>query len=198
LVDVERLRKIADVVTQDPNWIRFFEEAGFRFNFSFETQGEPILVTDPIYLADVWNSKDALSDFVRKYGAMGVDFGGDTSCPIWWEPPYVTLPVSGHYYDKSFDRPFPHGEAVPPSTATVISDYDVGCDSGSFVFLPLVKDVPPALNQIIDETVTQRNGAILSLPAGRWTLYFEQFDVPEGSYATWYRNIILKWEPLKD
>lgn len=193
MVDPSRLRKQSVVLA---DWKNYYSNFDFNWNFSFTTRGELILITDPIYLADVYNSHDWLASFVRRNSAMAQDFGGDTSCPAWWQPPYLILPVSGHYFGKgSPDNPFWASDEleVPPNTI-VLSEQDVGCDSASFVFLPVTSDIPAELQAKIDEVLEERNGVLVSLPAGKWTVYHEQFDTPEGSYPSWYRDIILKWE----
>jgi hypothetical protein len=55
-----------------------------------------------------------------------------------------------------------------------------------------------SLRKKIDEVLEQQNGVALSLPAGKWTLFYEQFDAPEGKPVAWYRNIVLKWEPIEE
>ena len=58
-------------------------EIDFRDIYQFQTSGEPILVTDPTYLADVYNSKDPDASFLRAHGVFLMDFGGDTGGPVW-------------------------------------------------------------------------------------------------------------------
>src|ERR1041385_2783318 len=121
----------------------------FRDDPCFQTFGEPILVTDPIYLADVYNSEDPLACYVREQGVIVNDFGGDTSCPILWQPPYLMLILDNtEVYD-----PF----ALPPD-AKLLADV-VGCDSGSFVFLPLVKEMPSELQAAVTDVLARNNGA---------------------------------------
>ena len=158
--------------------------AGLKFRGSFwlETHGEPVLLTDPIYLADIYNSKDdEKAVYVREHGVLLVDFGGDTGGPVWWQPPYLLLPISMHYED----------EPSLKKGVKVLAD-DVGCDSGSFVFLPVTDEMPASLKHQIQEVVRKRNGALLPLPAGRYSFFYEQFDAPQSNEVAMYRNIVAK------
>lgn len=64
-----------------------FPGLNFPETFAFQTRGEPVLVTDPTYLADVYNSPVEPALSLREHGCFLMDFGGDTSCPVWWKPP---------------------------------------------------------------------------------------------------------------
>ncbi len=161
-----------------------FPELNFREVYHFQTLGEPILVTDPTYLADVYNSKDDIATSLRDRGVFLMDFGGDVSGPIWWQYPYVLVPISNHL---SLD------DLLPPLGVTVLAN-EIGTDSGSFIFLPVTNDLPPTLQAEINEVVAKNNGALLRLPSGNWTVYYEQWDAPEGKPATFYRNIVMKLE----
>jgi hypothetical protein len=161
-----------------------FPGLNFPEVYSFRISGESVLVTDPLYLADVYNSKDDIASFVREHGVLVMDFGGDVSCPVLWQSPFVLLPISMHL----------SGQALHPPEGSAVLANEVGTDSGSFVFLPLAKEVPPVLKAQVDRVVAESNGAILELPAGDWSVFYEQWDAPESSLAKLYRNIVLKWE----
>lgn len=179
MVDPNRLVKPRD------RFCESFPNMGFREVYVFCTSGEPVLVTDPTYLADVYNSTDEMASFLRTRGVFVMDFGGDVSGPVWWQPPFVLLPISMHLSNK---------DLVPPEGATILTS-DVGTDSGSFIFLPLTEDLPLALKVQIDRVLAQNNGALLELPAGKWSVFYEQWDAPEERLRSLYRNIVLKWEP---
>ncbi len=161
---------------------RDFPGLGFRDVFSFETSGEPVLLTDPTYLADVYNSRDEVASFLRAHGVFVADFGGDTGGPVWWQPPFVSFRIATSSSDQ-----YPE----PPEGVIALAE-EVGTDSGSFVFLPLTDDLPPDLRAEVDRVLAENNGVLLPLPAGRWSVFYEQLD---GTPESWYRNIVLKWEP---
>lgn len=159
-----------------------FEGLEFSGTFSLETHGEPVLLTDPIYLADIYNLKDdERATYIRKHGVLLVDFGGDIGSPVWWQPPYLRMPISAHYEDKS----------APTRGAQVLAD-EVRCDSGSFVFLPVTDQMPASLKREVERVVREGDGALLSLPTGRYSFFYEQFDAPEPNMAAMYRNIVAR------
>ncbi len=166
------------------SFVQAFPGLGFRDVFALVTSGEEILMSDPIYLADVYNSRDSNAAYLRENGVFVMDFGGDVSGPVWWEDPYVLMPISRHYTESDYET----GPNI------VVLSEEVGCDSGSFVFLPVAFRVPQALRNTIYELVDKRNAALLSLPSGVWTALYEQFVPEPGCPATFYRNIILKRE----
>jgi hypothetical protein len=90
---------IARLCFPDDDFTSAFQELGFSIRFTLETSGEPILVCDPNYLADVYNSEDEIASFVRRHGAFLMNFGGDSSCPVWWEPPFALFLLSAHLPD---------------------------------------------------------------------------------------------------
>jgi hypothetical protein len=174
VVELQRLIKPAD------DFVTAFPGLNFRNRRSIVTSGEKVLLVDPIYIADVYNSDDEVASFLRKDGLFLMDFGGDSSGPIWWKSPYCVMPISLHQNDPK-----------APSDAEVLIE-NVGCDSGSFVFLPLSENIPRSVGKIVKAVLKEKNAAALQLPAGRWTAYYEQFDPPQPNMAGLYRNIVLK------
>lgn len=157
-----------------------FPALDFSDRGTFQTGGEAVLVTDPTYLADVYNSQEDTASFVRQHGVIVWDFGGDTSGPVWWQPPFLKIAFA-----------IDHGE--PPPSATVLAD-EVGCDSGSLVFLPLTKALPSRLRAHVDRVLVANSGVALPLPAGTWTVRYEQHDSEEWD-AEHFRDIVALWEP---
>jgi hypothetical protein len=109
-----------------------FPGLGFTGSDTFDLDGDDLLITDPTYLADVWNRTDnSVAAYVRANGVIVYNFGGDDSCPVWWQDPFLVLPLSV----CSLQDP-----------ATVIGAIEVaeevGCDSGSFLFLPIRESQP--------------------------------------------------------
>jgi len=152
----------------------------FRQEMHFLTSGEPVLVTDPIYLADVYNSEDSLACFVREQGVIVNDFGGDITCPVVWQPPFLMLVLD--------DTEFPEPSEMPLDAVIVASK--VGCDSGSFVFLPLAEGMPAGLRTTVADVVARNNGVALPLPAGRWSVWYEDWQDYHGRP----RKIVARWQ----
>ncbi|MCP4528020.1 MAG: hypothetical protein GY833_19200 [Aestuariibacter sp.] len=181
MADTNRLIKPRDKFCES------FPDLNFQETYNLHTSGEPVLIADPIYLADVYNSKDKVASFLRAHGVFIMDFGGDVSSPVWWQHPFVLLPISMHLSDK---------DLKPPEGITVLVD-EVGTDSGSFVFLSLAKDLPIDVNVKVNKVLAENNGALLELPAGNWDVFYEQWDAPEQRLDSLYRNIVLRWEPME-
>lgn len=157
-----------------------FPGLGFSNFRSFVTRGEKVLLVDPIYIADVYNSTDEVASYLRAHGLFLMDFGGDTAVPVWWTPPYLLMPVSMHIR-----------EWLVPAGAAVLTT-EIGCDSGSFMFLPLSQDLPFCVEKRVMETLEENNAIALRLPAGHWTAYYEQFEAPHANMVACYRNIVLQ------
>ena len=82
---------------------------------------------------------------------------------------------------------------MPPKGAKVLTN-EIGCDSGSFVFLPMPKTLPLGVASKAEELIHEGNAVALPLPAGRWTAFYEQFDAPQENMRGLYRNIVLRHE----
>jgi hypothetical protein len=164
-----------------PDLREWYPKLNFSGRAELVTAGEPIFVTDPIYLADIYNpNDDPNATYLRQSAVVVCDFGGDTAAPVWWKPPFLVVPTSQH------DQP-----KMPPG-ATQLAE-QIGCDSASFVFIALNDDVPPALRKKIDAVEREMNGARLKLPAGTYRFHLEQFtpNVEHKQWPHWYRNVVV-------
>lgn len=179
IVDTRRLKRPAD------DFKSAFPNLNFRNRHYLVTAGEKLLLVDPTYIADVYNSRDAAASFLRDQGLFLMDFGGDISAPIWWKPPFLVMPISMHFSEE---------DLTPPKDTKVLSE-EIGCDSGSFVFLPLSANVPLGVRRKVKDALEQKNAVALRLPPGRWTAYYEQFKAPQRNMVGLYRNIVLKHTP---
>ena len=175
---------IADAarLTPIPDLRKWYPELDFTGRADLVTTGDPIFVTDPIYLADIYNpNDDPNATYLRQRAVVVSDFGGDTSAPVWWKPPFLVVPTSQH------DQPY------MPAGATELAE-QVGCDSASFVFVVLNDDVPPGLRSKAEVVEREKNGARLKLPAGMYWFYLEQFTPKEEhkQWPAWYRNVVAQ------
>lgn len=159
-----------------------FPGLNFRNRRSLVTAGEKVLLVDPTYIADVYNSTDETASFLRDEGLFLMDFGGDTAGPVWWNPPFLVMPISIHLSEEDLN----------PSQGAKVLTEEIGCDSGSFVFLPLSTKVPSNVRSKVKEELEQENAVALRLPPGRWTAYYEQFEAPQRNMVALYRNIVLR------
>ncbi len=174
------------LIEPDEDFLAAFPGLNFRNRRSFVTAGEDVLLVDPIYIADVYNSEDEIASLVRDRGLFLMDFGGDVDVPVWWREPFLVMPISMHYQRLDV-----------PSGARVLTERVV-CDSGSFVFLPLPPDMPLDLLGVVRESLRVGDAVSLPLPEGRWTAYYEQFEAPEANEVGLYRNIVLKRSSIKE
>lgn len=158
-----------------------FPELNFQNRRSFQTNGESVLLVDPTYLADVYNSMDPVASFIREHGLFLMDFGGDAAVSVWWKEPYLVLPIAMHHQD------------LTATAGAKLLVTEIGCDSGSFVFLPLLTDIPHEVRRKLDQAIDENDAATLVLPAGCWTAFYEQFETPQANMAGLYRNIVLKY-----
>jgi hypothetical protein len=157
-----------------------FPGAGFSGSDEFRLEGEDLLITDPIYLADVYNTNDdPVAAYVRANSVIVTSFGGDDSCAVWWKDPILLLPLSLHAPRR------PH-----VFKGARVMARQVGCDSGSFVFLPLRTEMPAPLQSTVAEVLAKENGARVELPSGAYRVFYEQHDVPEGSHPSFCRHVI--------
>lgn len=177
IVDVKRL------ITPSKDEILELD-IGFRSTFVLVTHGEPVLVTDPIYLMPgTYNSSDdEKALYLREHAVLLSSFGGDAGGPALWKDPYLLIPLSMHYEDAD--------PAQKPGVKVLPGGF---CsDSGSLVFLPFTSDMPPSLRRQIDEVVRKGNGALLPLPEGKYSFFYEQFDAPQANMVNLYRNIVAR------
>jgi hypothetical protein len=163
-----------------------FPGLNFRNRRTLVTAGEKVLLVDPTYIADVYNSADELASFLRDKGLFLMDFGGDTATPVWWKPPFLVMPISMHL----------SGDDLKPPKGVKVLAKEIECDSGSFVFLPLSSTLPSSVRRKVKEVLDGMHAVSIRLPAGRWMACYEQFEPPQKNMVGLYRNIVLKHTPI--
>jgi hypothetical protein len=94
------------------------------------------------------------------------------------------LPVSTHY-DEEVPEPAPGVKVI---ASEIVSD------SGTLMFLPLTEDLPKPLRKEVKQILSDEIGTSLKLPAGKWTVYYEQWDSKKRLPKENFRNITLKWQ----
>lgn len=166
------------LIRPDDNFREGYPLLDFSEIFFFENTDDMVLITDPTYLADIYNSTDKLASFLRQHGVIVMNFGGDVSTPIWFQKPYLIIPIA---LDTS-------SENIPNDIEVLVEE--IGTDSGSFIFLPITDKTPIALMEKINNVVSNKNGVFLQIPKGKWNVLYEQRGEPEEKYPTLYRNIV--------
>lgn len=171
MLDLIHLRKPARVDQDSPTPIVFREDASFR------TEGEPVLITDPMYLADVFHGEDTIACYLREHGVILDDFGGDFTCPVWWQPPYLILPV-----DSAL-------KTTPPAGASALAT-NVGCDSARLIFLPLKEPLPTDLRNRLSDLDPELE-VVVTLPPGIWSIWYAGAQEIDGAPC----QIVIRHEP---
>jgi hypothetical protein len=177
-MEIDRLVK-PDATIQD-----YFPKFSWNTSHVLKVSEDPILLVDPTYLAWVFHDEDENASYLRKNGVFLFDFGGDWFGPLWQWKSFLIMATSHHY------EVYPD----PPNGAKTICR-SIGCDSATFVLLPVTDKVPESLKQKIDECLKQNNAVLLKMAKGRWEFKFEQFDSPEKDSIHLCRNIILQHKP---
>ena len=176
MVDTARLVDIDDL-RQD------YPDLGFSGRRTITLRGGELLVADPVYVADVYNEPDdPVAAYLREHAVVVADFGGDTSSSVYWMPPFLFMPISAHLPD----------DYRPPKGTRLLFD-EIGCDSGSFMFLPM-DDTPESVTRAAHLAVREEDAALLTLPPGKLTFFYEQHDPPRENEQGLYRNIVARLE----
>src|SRR5688572_26464443 len=80
-----------------PDMREWYPTLNFSGRTVLTTVGDPIFVTDPIYLADIFNANDdPFATYLRQHAVIVSDFGGEAAVPVWWKAPFLVLPTSKH------------------------------------------------------------------------------------------------------
>jgi hypothetical protein len=100
---------------------------------------------------------------------------------VLWCNPILLLPLS--YHIKEHLRGYTDiGEVVG----------NLSCPSGSFLLLPVREDIPLPMGNLMGEALASGGGVKIKLPNGTYRVFYEQFDVPEGSKQEFYQNIVVQ------
>ena len=176
MIDPSRFQPIEDLHA-------WFPGVGFAGSDRFIVRDRGLLITDPVYLADVYNpNDDEAAAYVRANSVIVCDFGGDSSCPVWWRDPFIVLPLSLSLPEN----------LEAPEGVTVVSE-DLSCGSGSFAFIPLLDDLPRSLERQIQGVIADRSGVHWLPPVGRYKVFYEQHDPPD-EWPSFHRNVVARRE----
>ena len=129
-----------------------------------------------------YNSSSA--SYVRTHGVIVASHSMNIACPVLWVDPFLLLVLSS-YLAEITTGCADVGEIVG----------NVSCPGGSFLFLPVQKDIPKPLNSLMDEALTKETGVRIKLPQGTYRVFYEQFEVPEGTKKELYYNLrgLVSW-----
>jgi hypothetical protein len=175
LVDPKLFKTIQDLTKMRP-------DCGASIDDIFVIDNELLLIVDIAHIGDILNPCNSLSaSYVRTNGVIVGSYNRDVACPVLWNDPFLLLPLS-HHLKENFKVYADMGKVVG----------SVFCPSGSFLLLPIREDIPTSLGSLIDEALVKEAGVKIKLPNGTYRVFYEQFEVPEGSKKEFYQNIAIQ------
>jgi len=145
-------------------------------------ENEFLLIIDLAHIGNLLNPYNSPSaSYVRTHGVIVAGHSRNVACPVLWGDPFLLLVLSSHLDEKIMGYA-DIGEVVG----------NVPCPAGSFLLLPVQKDIPKPLNSLMDEALTKETGVKIKLPKGTYRVFYEQFEVPEGIKKEHYQNIVVQ------
>ncbi len=175
LVDPKRFKTIQDLTKMRP-------DCGASIDDIFVIDNELLLIVDIAHIGGILNPyNNPSASYVRTHGVIIGSYRRDIACPVLWSDPFLLLPLSHHLKEKLVA--YSDGGKVIGS---------VSCPSGSFLLLPIREDMPTSLGSMMDEAIVKETGVKIKLPNGTYRVFYEQFEVPEGSNKEFYQNIAIQ------
>jgi hypothetical protein len=175
LANPKRFRTIQDLTKMRP-------DCGASIDDIFVIDNEFLLIVDISHIGNILNPFNSPSaSYVRTHGVIVCSYNRDAFCPVLWCNPILLLPLSYHIKEHLMSYT-DIGEVVG----------NVSCPSGSFLLLPVREDIPMPLGNLMGEALASGGGVKIKLPNGTYRVFYEQFDVPEGSKQEFYQNIVVQ------
>ncbi|MGA7146631.1 MAG: hypothetical protein WBY47_19160 [Desulfobacterales bacterium] len=175
LANPKRFRTIQDLTHMRP-------DCGASIDDIIIIDNELLQIVDLVYIGDTLNPYNSLSaSYVRTHGVIVGSYRRDVACPVLWNPPFLMLPLSYHLKEKL---------VAYKDIGKVVGN--VSCHSGSFLLLPVRKDIPSPLGALMDEAFKKETGVKIKIPNGTYRVFYEQFEVPKGSKQEFYQNIVIQ------
>jgi hypothetical protein len=100
--------------------------------------------------------------------------------PIFWREPFLLLPMSCDL-NENLTSYVDIGTAVG----------QISCASGALLFMPVRKDVPILLGDLIRKALAKNSGMQVMMPDGTYRVFYEQFEVPDEFDKERYRSIVV-------
>jgi hypothetical protein len=175
LADPKRFKTIQDLTKLRP-------DCGAAIDDILIIDHEFLLIIELAHLGNLLNAYNSPSaSFVRTNGVIVASHSRNVACPVLWGDPYLLLVLSNHLDEKIVGYA-DIGEVVG----------NISCPAGAFLFLPVQKEIPKPLNSLLDEALTKETGVKIKLPQGTYRVFYEQFEVPEGTKQEYYQNIVVQ------
>jgi len=175
LADPKRFKTIQDLTKMRP-------DCGASIDDILIIDNEFLLIIDLTHIGDLLNPYNSPSaSYVRTNGVIVGSYNRDVACPVLWNDPFLLLPLS-HHLKENFKVYADIGKVVG----------SVSCPSGSFLLLPIREDITTSLGSMMYEAIVKETGVRIKLPNGTYRVFYEQFEVPEGSKKEFYQNIAVQ------
>jgi hypothetical protein len=175
LVDPKRFRTIQDLTQMRP-------DCGASINDIFVINNELLLIVDMAHMDSIMNPFNSPpASYVRTHGVIVESDTRLKSSPVLWNDPFLLLPLSYH-----LNKDLTAYEVVGKVLGSV------SCSSGTFLLVPIRKDMPAYLDGLTRKALAKKTGAKINIPNGTYRVFFEQFEVPDGDKKEFYRNIAVQ------
>ena len=175
LANPKRFRTIQDLTKMRP-------DCGASIDDIFVIDNEFLLIVDISHIGDIMNPYNSpLASYVRTHGVIVSSHNLDAVCPVIWSNPFLLLPLSHHIKEHLMSY---------TDIGGIVGN--VSCPSGSFLLLPVREDIPMPLGNLMNEALKEEAGVKIMIPNGTYRVFYEQFEVPDGSAQEFYRNIVVQ------
>jgi hypothetical protein len=157
-------------------------DCGASIDDTFVINNEFLLIVDITHLGSILNPYNSPSaSYVRNNCVIVASYTRPESYPVLWSDPFLLLPLSFHLREKI---------KTYKEIGKVVGR--ISCFSGTFLLAPIHKDMPESLGSLMREASEKNTGAQIKIPNGTYRVFYEQFDVPEGSKQELYQNIVVQ------
>jgi hypothetical protein len=175
LADPKRFRTIQDLTQMRP-------DCGASIDDIIIIDAEFLQIIDLADIGGILNPYNSLTaSYVRENGVIVGSYRRDAACPVLWSSPFLLIPLSYHLKENL---------AGYTDIGKVVGN--VSCPSGSFLLLPVRKDIPMRLGALTDKALNNETGVKIKVPNGTYRVFYERFEVPEGSKQEFYQNIVIQ------
>ena len=175
LANQKRFRTIQDMTQMRP-------DCGASIDDIFVIDNEFLLIVDLAHIGSILNPYNSPSaSYVRTHGVIVASYTRPESCPVLWSDPFLLLPLSFHLREKLKTY-----EAVGKVTGRV------SCSSGTFLLVPIHKDMPKSLSSLMSEALAKEAGIQIKIPNGTYRVFYALFDGRVGAKKELYQNIAVQ------
>jgi hypothetical protein len=175
LANPKRFKTIQDLTKMRP-------DCGASIDDFLVIDNELLLIVDLVHIGSILNPYNSPSaSYVRTHGVVVGSYRRDVACPVFWRHPFLLLPLSCHLNENL---------TAYKEIGKVLGR--VSCSSGTFLLVPIRKEMPESLSRLMSEALAKEAGIQIKIPNGTYRVFYEQFKVPEGAKKELYQNIAVQ------